>query len=296
MQIVIAGASGFLGKRLVPHLRRAGHEVTRLVRRPPRAADEAQWDPVAEVVDAALLERADAVINLAGAGVGDRRWTAGYKRVLVDSRVDSTGTLARAIAAAEPRPRVLLNASGVGYYGDTGDRAVDERSPGGDTFLADLCKVWEAATEPAEAAGTRVAVLRTGLPLARDGGLLRPLYLQFQLFGGGRMGSGHQYWPWISLPDWLEAVVFLLDHDVSGPVNLTGPEPVRNAEFAAALAAELHRPNLLPVPGFALHAVAGEFAGEALSSQRVLPAVLTEQGFVFRHPTVRQALAWAIRA
>ncbi|WP_238006206.1 TIGR01777 family oxidoreductase [Dactylosporangium sp. AC04546] len=296
MQIVIAGASGFLGKRLVPHLRRSGHEVTRLVRRPPGAADEVEWDPVAEVVDAALLQRADAVINLAGAGVGDRRWTAQYKRALVDSRVDSTGTLARAIAAAEPRPRVLLNASGVGYYGDTGDEAVDERAPAGDTFLADLCKVWEAATEPAETAGTRVAVLRTGLPLAREGGLLQPLYLQFQLFGGGRMGSGRQYWPWISLPDWLEAVLFLLDHDVSGPVNLTGPEPVRNDEFAAALAAELHRPHLLPVPGFALHAVAGEFAGEALASQRVLPGVLTERGFVFRHPTVRQALAWAVRS
>jgi uncharacterized protein (TIGR01777 family) len=295
MQILIAGASGFLGKRLVAHLRGAGHQVTPLVRRPPRPG-EVRWDPTAGVLDGAVVAAADAVINLAGAGVGDKRWSAQYKSVLVDSRVDATRTLARAIAAAKGRPRVLLNSSAVGYYGDTGDRAVDETSPAGEGFLADLCKVWEAATRPAEDAGTRVALLRTGFPLAADGGLLKPLYLQFRLFAGGRMGSGRQYLPWISVPDWLDAVSFLLDREIGGPVNLTGPEPVTNAEFSAALAHALHRPNLLVVPGFALRAAVGGFGGEALASQRVLPAVLAREGFPFAHRTVQEALAQAVSA
>jgi uncharacterized protein (TIGR01777 family) len=297
MQILIAGASGFLGGLLVPHLRAAGHEVTRLVRRPARNPGELRWDPAAGLLDASALAGKDAVINLAGAGVGDRRWTAQYKRTLRTSRVDTTGTLARAIAAAgDDRPRVLLNSSAVGFYGDTGDRAVDERSPAGEGFLADLCQVWEAATRPAEDAGTRVALLRTGFPLARDGGLLKPLYLQFKLFAGGRMGSGRQYLPWISVPDWLAAVTFLLDRDVSGPVNLTGPEPVTNAEFSAALAKVLHRPNLVPVPGIALKVAVGEFGGEALASQRVLPGVLVREGFPFAHRTVEAALQQAVSA
>ncbi|MFG2044400.1 TIGR01777 family oxidoreductase [Dactylosporangium sp. NPDC048998] len=293
MQILIAGASGFLGQHLVPHLREAGHRVTPLVRRPPRPG-EVRWDPTAGVLDGTVVAAADAVINLAGAGVGDKRWTGEYKKVLVDSRVDSTQTLARAIAAAPTRPKVLLNASAVGYYGDTGERAVDESSPAGEGFLADLCKVWEAATHPAEDAGTRVALMRTGFPLDRDAGLLKPLYLQFKLFAGGRMGSGRQYLPWISVPDWLAAVTFLLERDLSGPVNLTGPQPVTNAEFSAALARVLHRPNLLPVPGFALRAAVGEFGGEALASQRVLPAVLVREGFSFAHRTVDEALQQAV--
>ncbi|MFF5227083.1 TIGR01777 family oxidoreductase [Dactylosporangium sp. NPDC000521] len=297
MQILIAGASGFLGGRLVPHLRAAGHQVTRLVRRPVRDPGELRWDPAAGLLDASALAGKDAVINLAGAGVGDRRWTEQYKRTLHTSRVDTTGTLAKAIAAAGPdRPKVLLNSSAVGFYGDTGDRAVDEQSPAGEGFLADLCQVWEAATRPAEDAGTRVALLRTGLPLARDGGLLKPLYLQFKLFAGGRMGSGRQYLPWMSLPDWLNAVEFVLQRDLAGPVNLTGPEPVTNAEFSAALAKVLHRPNLLPVPGFALKAAAGEFGGEALASQRVLPGVLVREGFPFAHRTVEAALQQAVSA
>ncbi|GAA3271156.1 MULTISPECIES: TIGR01777 family oxidoreductase [Dactylosporangium] len=293
MQILIAGASGFLGQRLIPHLRAAGHQVTPLVRRPPRPG-EVRWDPTSGVLDGTVVAAADAVINLAGAGVGEKRWTAQYKKVLVDSRVDTTRTLARAIAAAPVKPKVLLNSSAVGYYGDTGDRAVDETSPAGEGFLADLCKVWEAATHPAEDAGTRVALLRTGLPLDPDGGLLKPLYLQFKLFAGGRMGSGRQYLPWISVPDWLAAITFVLDRELSGPVNLTGPEPVTNAEFSAALGEVMHRPNLLPVPGFALRAAVGEFGGEALASQRVLPAVLVREGFPFAHRTVREALQQAV--
>jgi uncharacterized protein (TIGR01777 family) len=296
MQILIAGASGFLGGRLVPHLRAAGHQVTQLVRRPARNPGELRWDPAAGLLDTTALAGQDAVINLAGAGVGDRRWTAQYKRTLRTSRVDTTATLAKAIAAAEPRPRVLLNSSAVGFYGDTGDRAVDEQSPAGEGFLADLCQVWEAAARPAEDAGARVALLRTGFPLARDGGLLKPLYLQFKLFAGGRMGSGRQYLPWMSLPDWLDAVTFCLDREIAGPVNLTGPEPVTNAAFSAALAKVLHRPNLLPVPGIALQAAVGEFGGEALISQRVLPGVLVREGFPFAHRTVEAAIQQAVSA
>lgn len=299
MQILIAGASGFLGGRLVPHLRAAGHQVTQLVRRPVRGPGELRWDPAGGLLDATAVAGKDAVINLAGAGVGDRRWTQQYKRTLQTSRVDTTTTLAKAIAAAARAgagPAVLLNSSAVGFYGDTGDRAVDERSPAGEGFLADLCKVWEAATRPAEDAGTRVALLRTGFPLARDGGLLKPLYLQFKLFAGGRMGSGRQYLPWMSLPDWLDAVAFALERDLSGPVNLTGPEPVTNTEFSAALAKVMHRPNLLPVPGIALKAAVGEFGGEALASQRVLPGVLVREGFPFAHRTVEAALQQAVSA
>jgi uncharacterized protein (TIGR01777 family) len=293
MQILIAGASGFLGRHLVAHLRGAGHHVTPLVRRPPRPG-EVRWDPTAGVLDATAIDSTDAVINLAGAGVGDKRWTAEYKKILLDSRVDTTRTIAMAIAAAGRKPRVLLNASAVGYYGDTGDRAVDESSPAGEGFLADLCRVWEAATRPAEDAGTRVALLRTGFPLDRDGGLLKPLYLQFRLFAGGRMGDGRQYLPWISVADWLDAVSFLLDRDISGPVNVTGPEPVTNAEFSAALGRALHRPNLLPVPGFALRVAVGEFGREALASQRVMPAVLVREGFAFAHHSVDEALQQAV--
>jgi len=208
--------------------------------------------------------------------------------------VDTTRTIALAVAAAEVKPKVLLNSSAVGYYGDTGERVVDESSPAGEGFLADLCKVWEAATRPAEDAGTRVALLRTGFPLDREGGLLKPLYLQYRLFAGGRMGDGRQYLPWISVPDWLDAVSFLLERDVSGPVNVTGPEPVTNAEFSAALGRAMHRPNLLPVPGIALRVAVGEFGREALASQRVVPAVLAREGFSFAHRTVDEALQQAV--
>ncbi|MEV6928077.1 TIGR01777 family oxidoreductase [Dactylosporangium sp. NPDC051485] len=293
MQILIAGASGFLGRHLVSRLRNAGHDVTPLVRRPPRPG-EVRWDPAAGMLDTTTVAAADAVINLAGAGVADKRWTGQYKQVLLDSRVDTTHTIARAIAAAPRKPRVLLNSSAVGYYGDTGERAVDESAPAGEGFLADLCKVWEAATGPAEDAGTRVVLLRTGFPLDKEGGLLKPLYLQFRLFAGGPMGNGRQYLPWISLPDWLDAVGFLLERDVSGPVNVTGPEPVTNAAFSAALGRVMHRPSLLPVPGFALRAAVGEFGGEALASQRVLPGVLVREGFAFAHRTVEEALQQAV--
>jgi uncharacterized protein (TIGR01777 family) len=294
VRIVMAGSSGFLGTQLTRALRADGHEVVRLVRREPSSAGEVRWDPASRVLDPTVLSTVDAVVNLAGATVG-RRWTQAYKRTLRSSRIDSTGTLAEAAAAAPHRPAVLLNASGVGFYGDTGDRTVDETAPAGHGFLADLAKDWEATTTPARDAGVRVALLRTGLPLDVHGGFLPPVLVQFRLFAGGRLGSGRQYVPWISLADWLGAVRFLLDNDsVSGPVNLTGPLPVTNAEFTRALAETVHRPAVLPVPGIALRLVLGEFGGEALAGQRAVPEVLTRAGYRFQHEDVRAALRAAL--
>ncbi|GIJ50488.1 hypothetical protein Val02_73740 [Virgisporangium aliadipatigenens] len=293
MKILLAGASGFLGTRLAARLRESGHDVTRLVRRDP-GAKEARWDPAGGVLDATVVAGTDAVLNLAGANVGGHRWTAAYKRQLRDSRLDTTGTLARTIAALPPehRPATLLNASAVGYYGtDRGDTTLDEFASPGDDFLAGLCVEWENATRPAADAGVRVALLRSGLVLDKGGGLLGPTRLQFLLGAGGRLSSGRQYLPWISMADWLGAVEFLLERDLDGPLNLTGPQPVTNAEFTRVLAKRLHRPALIPAPAFALRIALGEFADEMLASRRVIPARLTDGGFGFRHRTVDEALA-----
>ena len=299
MRILLAGASGFLGTRLADRLRASGHDLTRLVRRPATAPDEATWQPSAGQLDPALLVAADAVINLAGTGVGDKRWTPGYKSLIRSSRVDTAGTIAHGIRKlpAEDRPRVLLQGSAVGWYGDTGDREATEEDPAGTGFLSDVCRVWEAAARPAEDAGTRVALLRTGLPLDAEGGLLKPQMPLFRLGAGAKLGGGNQWVPWISLVDWLDATEFLLSRDdLSGPVNLVGPAPVTNADFTKALGKVLHRPALLQVPGFALHVALGEFAGEALRSQRVIPAALNRAGFTFTHPTIEPALAAAVGA
>ena len=297
MRILIAGASGFLGTRLVERLHGDGHDVTRLVRRAASRADEAGWNPSAGHLDPALVAAADVVINLAGAGVGDKRWTAGYKSVIRASRVDTTSTLARTIShLAQPdRPRALLQGSAVGWYGETGDRRVAEDTPAGTGFLADVCRVWEAAARPAEDAGVRVALLRTGLPLDDGGGLLGPQMLPFRLGVGGKLGSGKQWVPWISMEDWLGAVRFVLEReDLAGPVNLVGPEPVRNSTFTEVFGRLLHRPTVMPIPSLALHVVLGEFAGEALRSQRVIPAVLSRTGFRWTHPTLESALRAAL--
>jgi uncharacterized protein (TIGR01777 family) len=289
----MAGASGFLGTRLARHLRAGGHEVTRLVRREPSGAGELRWDPARRVLDPSVLSTVDAVINLAGANVG-RPWTASYKRTLLASRIDTTATIATAIATGDHKPALLLNASGVHFYGDTGDRTVDETAPSGEGFLAGMCRRWEAATEPAAQAGARVVALRTGFPLDSAGGLLKPTLLQFRLFAGGRLGSGRQYLPWIALPDWLGAVSLLLERDdIAGPVNLTGPDPVPNAEFTRTLAAVLHRPAVLPVPGPALRML-GDLGRSLLDSLRVLPGVLTGAGYRFRYPDVESALRQAV--
>lgn len=296
MRIVVAGSSGLIGTALVTALRQEGHEVLRLVRRPQRTADERRWDPSAGQVDDGTFDGADVVVNLCGAAVGGRRWSGAYKQELRDSRIEPTDVLARAVA--EHGVPMLVNASAVGFYGDTGGRKVDESAPPGSGFLAELCRDWEAATEPATAAGARVLVLRTGLVLTSSGGLLRQLLPVFRFMLGGRLGNGRQYLPWISLRDQIGAMQFLIgsgpELDLRGPVNLTGPEPVTNAEFTRELAQVLGRPAPWVVPGFALRAVAGELAEQALTGQRAVPAVLQGSGYRFAHSTVRAALHAAI--
>jgi uncharacterized protein (TIGR01777 family) len=297
VRILAAGSTGFLGAHLVRHLRQQGHDVVRLVRRQPRHIDELRWDPSRPELDPTVLSTVDAVVNLAGAPVF-RLWTTAYRHTLRSSRVLATSSLATALAGEANRtgrPLTLINASAVGYYGDTGDRAVDETSPPGQGFLAEVCREWEAATAPAADAGVRVVRLRTGLPLHPANDQFRPMLLQFRLFAGGRLGSGRQYVPWISLADWVGAVTLLLTRtDVAGPANLTGPAPVTNAEFGRTLAGILHRPVLLPVPAFALRLVLDGFGAEALVSSRVLPRALTGAGYEFQHPDADSALRWAV--
>ncbi|HET8658764.1 MAG TPA: TIGR01777 family oxidoreductase [Micromonosporaceae bacterium] len=298
MRIAMAGSSGFLGSHLADRLTSGGHEVTRLVRREPRAAGEIRWDPAGGELNPAALSGMDAVVNLAGASAAGHRWTARYKAKFRASRVDATSTLAHAVAAlpAAARPSMLANASAVGWYGDTGDKSVTEEAPAGEGFLADLCRAWEAATRPAEEAGVRVVRLRTGLPMHASGGMLKPLLLPFRLFAGGKLSTGRQYMPWISLADWLGAVEFLMAReDIAGPVNLAGPVPVTNAEFTATLARLLHRPAVFTVPRLALRVVLGDFGDEAVSSQRTLPGVLEREGFSFAHRDIGSALRAALR-
>lgn len=294
----MAGASGFLGTELAGRLRQSGHDIVRLVRRPTARADEATWDPAQGRLDVEVLDGADAVINLAGANLGDRRWTAAYKRVLRSSRIDTTDTLAQAIGRlpAGQRPRTLLQASGVGWYGDTGDQPVTEDAPAGSTFLADLCRVWEAAARPAEDAGTRVVLLRTAPTIHAANAPLKLLLLPFKLGAGSRIGGGRQWMAWIAQEDWMAAAEFLLEReDVAGPVNVVSPRPVTNAEFTRELAHLLRRPALLRVPGPVLDLVIGELAGEAQRSQRVLPGVLSAAGFAWAYPGMDAALAAALR-
>lgn len=297
MRIVLAGSSGFLGTRLTERLRTAGHEIVRLVRRPVRDRDEIRWDPAAGQLDPTALSGADAVINLAGTNISDRRWNSEFKDLLRASRVDTTATLARSIAAlpAGQRPQVLLNGSAIGWYGDTGDRPVEEDAPAGDGFMADLCRVWEAATAPAEQAGIRVVRLRLGLPLDRTGGFLKPQLLPYRLGVAGKFGDGRQWIPWISMADCMSALSFLLTHDdIAGPVNVVGPAPATNAEFTRALGRALHRPTVMPVPGVALRILLGEMSVEALRSLRVLPGVLNRADFRYEHPDLAGALRAAL--
>jgi len=295
LKIAVSGASGLIGGALLPALRADGHEVLTLVRRTPRTVDEHRWDPQHRRIDPTLLADVDAVINLGGTPIRPRPFTAGYKERLLRSRIDATTTISEALAAAvaaDPgRPRVLLSASAVGYYGDTGSRTVTEQEPAGEDFLAQLCAQWEAATAPAEAAGVRVVRLRTGLVVDRKAMLMQILGRVFRLGLGGRMGSGQQYWPWISLTDVVGAVRHLLTTDVSGPVNVTGPAPVTNAEFTRELARQVHRPAVLPVPGFAINLALGEFGRSSVTAgQRALPARLEESGYRFTHPDFVSAL------
>ncbi|GLX53113.1 epimerase [Streptomyces hygroscopicus subsp. hygroscopicus] len=293
MRVAITGSNGLIGSALVRSLLDDGHQVVRLVRGAPAAgprdgSEVARWDPAGGEV---ALAGAEAVVHLAGAGVGDRRWTASYKREIRDSRVCGTQTIARACAGAAVPPRVLVSASATGYYGDTGSRIVDESAPAGSDFLASVCVAWEAAAGPAREAGIRVVHPRTGLVVAGEGGAFGKMLPLFRLGLGGRLGSGDQYWPFISLTDHIAALRFALDTDaLSGPVNFTAPEPPTNREVTRALGRFLHRPALAPVPSFALRAALGEFATSITCSARVVPTALLKAGFTFRHPTFEQAL------
>lgn len=291
--IAIAGSSGLIGTALTYALRAADHRVLRIVRRAPSSPDELFWNPDTGEFDAGALEGADAVVNLCGVNVGAKRWSGAFQQSLRDSRIGPTEVLSSAVVAAGVP--VLINASAVGYYGDTRSHVVDETAAPGEGFLAGLCEDWEAATEWAVASKVRVVLMRTGLVLAPTGGLLSRLKPVFSLGLGARLGSGRQYMPWISLEDEVRAVLFAIGHDeIAGAVNMTGPAPVTNAEFTAAMGRALNRPTPLFVPGFALRTMFGEFAEEGmLGGQRAIPAALERAGFEFHHNTIGEALAYA---
>jgi uncharacterized protein len=292
MRIVVAGSSGLIGTALVAHLRASGHEVLRLVRREPAAPDERGWDPPAGRIDPGTFDGVDAVVNLNGSPQRPQRWSGAVKQAMRDSRIVPTEVLAA--ATAEHRVPVLVSASGINYYGDTGDRAVDESAPAGTRgFLTAITRDWEAATRAAEEGGARVVRVRTGLVLSARGGLLGTLRPLFAFALGGKLGSGRQYMSCISLDDHVRAIAAALERaDLRGPVNAVCPEPVTNAEFTSALAEVVHRPAMFTAPAFGMRLVLGEAADElALTSLRVVPRVLEEAGFAFRHPTVRDALA-----
>ena len=294
MKVAVTGASGLIGSALVVRLRRDGHKVLRLVRRVATAPDEVRWDPDEGYVDLAALDGTDAVVHLAGAGVGDHRWTAAYKETIRESRVRGTDTIARAATRLDRRPEVLISGSAMGFYGDTGDREVDESAPAGSGFLSEVVRAWEAAADPAREAGIRVAHPRSGLVLAGHGGAWGRLWPLFRFGLGGRQGSGRQWWSFISLRDEVAALAFLIESDLAGPVNLTAPNPVTNAEVTKAMGRAMHRPTPFPVPAKVLQLALGEFSSEILSSSRVLPGRLLESGFQFQDPTIEQAIAWAL--
>lgn len=302
MKIVVSGASGSIGSALLPALRGAGHDVIRLVRRPPRTPDELRWDPTSGDLDPEQLAGVEAAVNLSGPGIGSKRWTKAYKHEVMQARGDATGTLATALAALDPLPTAFVSGSAIGFYGDTGDEYVDESAPPGTDYLAEICQAWEAATAPADKAGIRVVHLRTGVVMSAEGGLLDtpvpifgiPIKLLplFKLGVGGKLGSGKQWLSWVSMRDEVRAILFALDTpSLRGPVNVTAPEPVTNRAWTKALGAALHRPTVIPIPAPLLRLAVGEFADlGALVSQRVRPRALLDAGFHFETPTIDVAL------
>ncbi len=290
-RIAISGSSGLIGTALVGHLKSEGHTVQRLVRRAPVAADEVQWDPQTGYVDLSALEGVDAVIHLAGVGVGDKRWTKRYKSEILNSRLMGTTTIAKAVA--ELKPQVFISASAIGWYGESGNRAVIETDRVGDDFLAAVCREWEAAADLA--GDVRTVKIRTGLVLDPTGGALGKMLPLFRVGFGGKLGSGKQWWSWITLHDQIRAIVFALEHQISGPVNLTSPNPVTNQEFTSALARALHRPAVFPAPAIALRIALGGFSTEVLGSKKVIPHVLQEAGFTWDYPHITEALTQLIQ-
>ncbi len=290
-RVAITGASGLIGTALVGHLKSEGHTVQRLVRRKPVAPDEVFWDPNAGTVDLAPLEGVDAVIHLAGAGVGDKRWSKKYKAQILNSRLYGTNTIASAVEKL--KPSVFISGSAIGWYGETGNRAVTESDRAGDDFLASVCKEWEAAADAATS--VRTVKIRTGLVLDPTGGALGRMMPLFKVGLGGRLGNGKQWWSWITLHDEIKAISYLLEADIEGPVNLTSPNPVTNAEFTAALARALRRPALFPAPAIALKIALGGFSTEILGSKRILPQRLIDAGFHFDFPQLPTALVELVK-
>ena len=285
-RIAVTGASGLIGSALVGYLKSQGHTVQRLVRRAAVSSEEITWDPIAGTVDMEALAGVDAVIHLAGAGVSDKRWTKKYKSEILNSRLLGTTTIAKAVAIV--KPQVFISASAIGWYGESGNRAVIESDRVGDDLLAAVCHEWEAAADLA--GDVRTVKLRTGLVLDPTGGALGKMLPIFRFGLGGKLSNGKQWWSWITLHDQIRAIAFLLENKVSGPVNLTSPNPVTNSEFTACLARAMHRPALFPVPAIALKIVLGGFSAEVLGSKKVMPQVLTEAGFTFDYPHISSAL------
>lgn len=296
MRILMSGASGLIGTALRRHLAADGHTVTRLVRREAKPS-ETTWDPTAGVLDPSALEACDAVINLSGAGIGDKRWTDDYKKELLSSRLRATELLASTMAALDRPPSVFISGSAVGWYGDRGDERLDELSSPGDDFLSDVCVQWEAATLAAEKVGIRTVHLRTGVVLSSDGGALKKQLPLFKLGLGGRFGNGHQWQSWISIDDEVGAITHLLSAEICGAVNLTAPNPVTNSEFTSTLAKVLHRPAVLPIPTFGPKILLGGELVETLllAGQRVSPTVLQRSGYEFHHDTLDAALRHVLR-
>ncbi|CAB4874289.1 MAG: TIGR01777 family protein [Actinobacteria bacterium] len=285
-RIAITGSSGLIGTALVGHLKSEGHTVQRLVRRAPVAVDEITWDPTTGYVDLDALAGVDAIIHLAGTPVADKRWTKKYKTEILNSRLMGTATIAK--AAAQVKPDVFISASAIGWYGESGNRAVVESDRAGDDFLAAVCREWEAAADIAT--DVRTVKLRTGLVLDPTGGALGKMLPIFRLGFGGKLGSGKQWWSWITLHDVVRAIDFALVNDISGPVNLTSPNPVTNQEFTSALARALHRPALFPAPSLAIKIGLGGFSAEVLGSKRVVPKVLQDAGFSWDYPHITDSL------
>lgn len=299
MKVAVTGASGLIGSALVATLRQGGDQVLTLVRRSPAAPDEIAWDPRSEraAVPPDALAGVDAVVHLAGAGVADHRWTEAYKEEIRVSRVAGTHAVAGLLASMDRPPAVLLSGSAIGWYGDTGGREVDESAPAGHGFLPSVVQDWEAAAGPARQAGVRVACLRSGIVLSRQGGVLGRLLTPFRLGLGARLGPGTQFMSWVTLTDWIRAAQFLIGQpDISGPVNITSPHPVTNAAFTAALAGVLRRPARLAIPSPVLTAALGGVSSDLLSSARVRPARLLDAGFTFSYPELAGALAAELHA
>lgn len=293
MKVAVSGASGLIGSALVPVLRGAGHDVVRLVRKPPQSTDEVEWDPAHGIIRSPGLAGVNAAVNLSGAGIAEKRWTPERKRVLLESRLGATRLLAETVATLSPQPEAFLSGSAIGWYGDTGSIAKTEEDPAGAGFAADLVRQWEEAAEPAAAAGVRTVLLRSGIVLSTEGGALAKQLPLFKLGAGGRLGTGEQYLSWISIDDEVGAILHALTHDdLTGPVNLVAPAPVTNAEFTVELGRALHRPTVLPVPLIGPRALFGRELVEELflRGQRVMPARLEASGYQFRAPDLPTAL------